>query len=468
MPGKIIAAAAAVLYLTWGGSALAQDEVAQPKQPPAEQAKRERPEESIASLEQKAAAARQEENWIRLYGAALQLHKRLPYVPEYMLEIIRAAAALDRRQTAYRFMLQMQQQGLSYDLNEMPETMGMQDAEAYQYINKLMGEAGQPAGEGRLVLSLPGSPHDLGDVVWDESRQRFLVGTRREGSLLAVAENGEAEELLRSNEENGMWSLDGLAIHPGSNTLWIASSASPAFAGFTTADARRGGLFEFRLDTLEFANRYNLPADGLQHSLGSVAVTDEGHVYVIDRMAPVIFHKRPDGDRLERYVSLPGYVALTDLSVTPDNSRLFVADAVKGLMVIDPIAERLAPLAGPENLNQYGIYGVDYAGDSLVITQSGVQPQRLMRLKLDAAGAAIEDVKPMAVALEGFDTPGVGTIRGDSIFYFSNHGSPSGGQQMNLMATPLESGKAIEAPDMRLFKETIEKRLENEQAEQQQ
>lgn len=465
MPIKTIIAATAVMCLIWAGDTFSQDQVDEPRQPPAQPRKA---EESIASLEQRAAAARQEENWSRLYGTAVQLNKRLPFAPEYMLEIIRAAAALDRRQTAYHFMLKMQQQGLSYDLDEMPETAGMRDAEAYDYIKNLMIEAGQPAGEGRLVMSLPGNPRDLGDIAWDETRERFLVGTRHEGRLLAVTDQGETEELLRAGEENGLWSLDGLAVDAERNTLWIASTASPAFAGYSAADARRGGLFEFRLDTLELAGRYNLPADGLPHSLGSIALTDEGHVYVIDRRVPVIYLKRPDGDRLERFVGLPGYVALTDISATPDNSRLFVADAVMGLVVIDPIAGRLAPLGGPENLNQYGIYGVDYTGDSLVITQSGIEPQRLMKLKLDAAGAAVADVTPMAVALEGFDTPGVGTLRGDSIYYFANHGAPSGGDTLNLMATPLEAGESIEAPDMRLFQKALKERLEKEQGEQQQ
>lgn len=467
MRTQLITAAVAVTSLMWAGSCFAQ-EPSGGTQAPAAEAPAPQAEESIASLEQKAAAARQEESWTRLYRYSSQLHKRLPYVPDYMLEIIRAAAALNQRQTAYHYMLKMQQEGLSYDLDAMPETAGMRDAEAYQYINKLMREAGQPAGEGRLVFSVPGSPRDLGDIAWDDSRQRFLVGTRREGKLLAVAENGETEELLRSNEENGMWSLDGLAVDAANNTLWIASSASPAFAGFSAADARRGGLFQFELDSLELVNRYNLAVDGLPHSLGSVAATAEGDVYVIDRAVPVIYRKSAKGTRLEHFVGLPGFMALTDASVTPDNSRLFVADAVKGIVVIDPIAGRLAPLGGPETLNQYGIYGVDYFDGGLAITQSGISPQRLMRLTLAADGLTVQEVTPMAVALEGFDTPGVGTLRGEELFYFANHGTADNPNEMRLMSTPLKSDVKVEPPDMRLFQKALEERLKHEKEAQQQ
>ena len=67
--------------------------------------------QEIAALEQDMVRARSEEKWVELYRDALKLHRQRPYTPDYYMEIIRASAALDRRRTAYHFMLQMQQQG---------------------------------------------------------------------------------------------------------------------------------------------------------------------------------------------------------------------------------------------------------------------------------------------------------------------------------------------------------------------
>ena len=468
MRTQLITVAFAFSSAMWPGLTMAQEPAGEPEQAKPETAKSQPATESIGALEQKAAAARQEEDWMRLYRYSMDLHERRPFNPDYMLNIIRATAAMDRPRTAYHFMLQMQQQGLSYDIDAIPQTAGIRDTEAYEYLNKLMREAGQPAGSGRKVLSVPGSPYDLGDIAWDDTRKRFLVGTRREGELLAVAEGGEVDVLLRSDNENGMWSLDGLAVDEANNALWIASSASPVFADYTPADARRGGLFRFALDSLELVNRYNLPVDGLPHSLGSVAVTANGDVYVIDRAVPVIYRKSAEGERLEHFVALPDHVALTDITATPDSSRLFVSDAVVGVAVIDPNAGQLVPLGGPENLNQFGIYGIDYTEKSLVVTQSGISPQRLMRLTLDEGGTKVTETTPLAVALEGFDTPGVGTIRGEDIFYFANHGAPQGGSEKLLMATPLDSGETIESPDMRVFQEALRERLEREKEAQEQ
>lgn len=421
------------------------------------------PTESVAELEQKARQAYQDKNWVRMYSYNMNLHKQRPFVPEYMLNIVLAAASLDRPQTAYHYMLKMQQQGLNYDFSQYPETESIRDTEAFEYITELSVKAGLPSGEGARFLNLDVTTRDLGDVVWDETRGRFLVGTRSEGKLLAVSDNGKSEVLLVADEENGLWSIDGLEADAKNNRLWIASSAGPAFSNFSPVDANRGALFEFDLESLELLNRYNLPPDALPHELGGIAVTDAGDVYVIDRATPIIFRKTVDGDRLEAFAGSPQLVALTDIAVTPDNSRVFVADAVMGILLIDPVARRSMMLAGPDTLNLSGIYGIEYVDTNLIITQSGLSPQRIVRLQLNPNGAAVDGVTPMASSLDGFDTPGVGTLRGESLYYFANHGTPKADQDLLMMASPLTAGNEVKPPDMDQFGEAIRNKLEQQQ-----
>ena len=128
-----------------------------------------KPQESIASLEQKAAEAKQEERWVAWYSASMKLHKRRPDAPEYVVDIVRAAAMADQQRTAYNYMLELQKQGLSYDFNAFPETEGIRGTQAYDYINDLMIEAGKPTGVGEVVFEMDLAPINLGDVAWDDS-----------------------------------------------------------------------------------------------------------------------------------------------------------------------------------------------------------------------------------------------------------------------------------------------------------
>ena len=426
------------------------------------------PRESVASLEQQAAKAQQEERWVAWYSASMKLHKLRPDAPEYLVDIVRAAAMADQRRTAYNYMVELQKQGLSYDFNRFPETESIRGTQAYDYVNDLMIEAGKPSGVGQMMFEMDLAPISLGDVAWDESREKFLVGTRDEGKVLAVNDKGKFETVLQANGENGLWSIDGLAVDTANNTLWVSSTASPAFNNFSPADANKGALYSFELDSLKLKARYGLPADGLQHSLGSIAVTEKGDVYVVDRAVPIVFRKPDAGSLLEPFGGSPELVALTDIAVTPDNSRIFVTDAVMGILLIDPVAKRMAKLGADENLNTYGIYGIEYVDRELVVTQSGISPQRIIRLTLDQFGSAVEAVAPMATALEAFDTPGVGTIRGDSLYYFANHGSLSDSEKLRLMSTPLDSGVEVKPPDRALFERAMKQKAQEQQQQQQQ
>jgi hypothetical protein len=426
-------------------------------QTPADTAQ-ESPPPTIISLEQQSREAFAEGDALRAYEVNMTLHQRLPYIGEYMANVVRAAALDDRKTEAYEMMLKMQRQGLSYDFNQTDDTLKIRKTEIYMYVNDLMVEAGKPAGEGELAFKLAGLPADYQAIAWDASRERFLVGTAEKGLVLAIAEDGSSEVLLQANNENGLWSINGLAADTANNRLWISSAASPKFAGFIPTDKNHGALFEFNLETLERVGQYFVPIDALPHELGSLAVTDDGHVYVVDRATPIVYRKAPDGKRLEAFVGAKELVSFSDLAVTPDNSRLFVADRYKGVFVVDPIAEQAAMLGGQDNLNLGGIEGIEYSAGQLIIVQGSMQPQRLMRLKLAPSGSAVETVAPMAVALAEYDRPGVGVIRGDTLFYFANTGAGSDAEGALVMSTPLESGKAIVPPDIRKFQQSFKDR----------
>ena len=403
------------------------------------------PKEDVASLEQKSREAFEAEKWVSFYSANMKLHQLLPYETGYVVNIVKACALLDRKSTAYHYMLQLQQQGVSYDFNADDETQGIRDTEAYQHINNLLKDAGNTAGEGDVVFEIPGNASDYRALAWDESRGRFLVGTVREGTLLALSTSGESEVLLKASEENGLWSITGLSVDTENNRLWIASTASPSFINFTVTDKGHGALFELDLKTLEIVGRYNVPVDGLEHELGSLAVSQDGHVYVIDRATPIIYTKLPESDRLEAFFANPAAGEFDDIAVTPDNSRVFVSDVEKGILVIDPNARQARMLSGPEAMNLGGIESVSYLDHHLYIIQGRFSPQRIIRLELDPSGGVAQSVSPMAIALEGFNRPGVGAIQGDGLYYFANTGSGDESGAI-LMSTPLAAGAAAVQP----------------------
>lgn len=417
-----------------------------------------RPPEDVNTLLAKSEQAYADKNWVLLYANNMKLLKLRPYSPEAMLNIVRAAAQLGRRSTALHYMLKMQQQGLSYDFNTVEETVPLRGTEAYDHINGLLVEAGQPSGDGSRAFTLAGDPTDFSDIAWDESRGKFLLATRKEGRVIAVAPDGTADELLRANEFNGFWSINGITVDAGNNRLWMTTSATPAFDGLSPTDLNRGALLEYELDSLRPVAWHNVPVDGLVHELGHLAMAENGDIYMVDWATPIIYRKKAASKKLEAFAGSTKLVQLTDIAVAPDSSRLFVADAELGVLLIDPKTRRSAMLAGDENLNLGGVYGLEFVGGNLLVMQSGISPQRLLRLEIDAGGTSVTNVSPMAINLPGFDVPGASVIRDEKVFYLANQGSMSGAGTLEVMETPLDAGSNIKPPDMRQFEKALRAR----------
>jgi sugar lactone lactonase YvrE len=416
------------------------------------------PPQDPGQLEAESRQAYEDGNYLRFYIANMKLHNRFPYVPQYMYNIVRACALLEKNNTAYHYMLKMQQQGLSYDFNATEDTLNIRKTQAYDYINNLMIEAGEPQGDGTVAMTLPGNPADYRAMAWDDSRDRLLVGTVSKGQVLAVGADGSTEVLIQADPENGLWSVNGLAVDPERKRLWISSAATPEFAAYTEADGNRNALFEFDLETLKPLVRYDLPPDGFYHVLGGVAVSGDGHVYVVDTVVPVIYRKTPQQASLQPFVASQELVAFTDVAVTPDNGRLFASDPVMGIFTVDLAAESAAMLSGPETLNLGGIQTVDYRDGSLFIVQAGIQPERLVRLSLDPNGLGVTDVVPMAVALEAFDRPGAGTVVEKDFLYFANLGAGDTDGGALVMRTRLDAGNALKKLDIQDLQEALQPR----------
>lgn len=406
----------------------------------------------IAELEQRSQDAIAGGKWASAYVANLKLNRLRPGERQYLVDAVRACGMLDRKTAAYHLMLQMQQQGMAYDFNQVAETEQIRSTEAYEYINNLLIEALNPAGVGLPVFTLQGDPAHFDSLAWDNSREKFLVGTVEKGEILAVTDTGESDVLIKAADSGGSRSINGLAVDAKRKRLWVSSSVNEsgeASGGSTSS------LVEFDLESLEALASFNLPADTAPRELGSVAIAEDGTVYVIDRKSPVIYRKSPSTDRLEAFFSSPELRALVDIAVAPDNSRVFVADAYKGVLVIDPVAEQASFLSGPDTLNLGGARGIEYQGGQLFLVQGGFSPPRVVRLELDSvSGALVETVSPMAIGLEQFNQPGVGTIRGGDLFYFANSGQ-AGAEGAIVMSTPLDAGNEVAPPDMSKFEDAI-------------
>ena len=412
--------------------------------------------ESVPALLVKANAAYTVKDLLTFRQALESLHKLRPYNSEYMYQLVIAHALLDEKSEAYNLMLRMQQQGLAYDFLESENTLNIRGTEVFDYVNDLMKMAKEPVGESETIFVLPETVVMPEAISWDESRQKFLVGTVAEGQVLAVGKDGQIDELLKADNENGMWSIFDILVDPSRNRLWVTSASMPVFKRYEPADKGRSALFEFNLETLELINKYPVPVDGQPHLLGTMTLSPNGDIYIADRILPIVYSKPAGEQKLKPVIALRELISMRGIAMQPDGRIMYVADREMGIMVVDVASGRAGFLKGPETLNVGGIDGLYLKDNRLYVIQNGIKPQRVMRLQLDATGTKVEEVRPMAIAQPQFDLPSFGTIEGENLYYFSSSqraGKTGSQKPVSVLRTPLDSSEDLVQPEMQHYLE---------------
>jgi len=410
--------------------------------------------DNVPTLLVKANEAYAVKDYLTFRRALERLIEMRPYNSEYMYQLVIAHALLDEKSQAYEMMLGMQQQGLAYDFSIADSTTNIRNTEVFDYINDLMKIAAEPMGHSEPVFTLPDSVVMPETMAWDESRQKFLVGTVAEGSILAVGKDGQVNELLKANPENRMWAVFDILVDQARKRLWISSASMPGFLRFDPVDNGRSALFEFDLETLELINRYPVPVDGLHHNLGNMVLSPKGDIFLVDRALPIIYKKAAGEQKLKAVLASRDMVSMRGIAMQPDGRIMYVADREMGIMVIDIESGRSGMLAVPETLNLGGIDGLYMWNNHLIVIQNGIKPQRVMRLQLDSSGTKVTAVRPLAVAQTDFIYPSFGTLLGEDLYYFANNQWPGNAGQkkaVTVLRTSLDSNEDLVQPDMRHF-----------------
>ncbi len=412
--------------------------------------------EDVAGLEEMAGGALEEGNNLRFLQANILLRQKQPQNPDHIVGMAIAYALLEKKNSAYEYIYKLQKMGLSYDFDNVEQMEFLRDTEVYDYLNDLLKRQGQPMGKAETAFTLGEDVVQPVAMSWDSSRDRFLVGTAVDGLILAVDENGNSEEILRATAQNGLWSITGLKVDAARNRLWVSTAALPIFSNFTPTEFGQSAVAEFELDSLDLVERYLAPIDGMRHEFGPIEVTGSGDVYVADRLGPMVFRKATDESALIRFSTHPDMTGFRDMTLGPGGFFLYLTDREKGIIIIDPQEQKAAMLDVPENLNLWGLEGLFSWGESLVVVQSGTNPQRILRLELNAEFGGVTEVQPLAVAQKEFDWPSFGAVKDDELFFFANSNIidlKAAARPVLVMRTEIDPEDQIVAADLQKFKE---------------
>lgn len=402
---------------------LAGTAIAQPASPPFDPAKL--TQEQIAHVEAPDALMRlavlykQSTDYQRLSWTLERLIGLRPNVGELRLTLATTYAMLGKKSEAYDALLKLQRAGYGYDLSDNPNFSKVADTKVWGYIVDNLKKNLDPFGEGKVAFTLPGGDTLFDSIAWDAKRQRFLVGSVRDGSIRSVDKNGRTIDFIKAGADNGLWSIYALAVDADNDVLYVASTSSVYFKGFDQADYGKAGVFEFSLADGKLLEKYVLTPDSQPRTLSSIAVGKGGKVFAADGLRNIIY--RVDGGALKPLLENPKLTSLRGMAVSGDGRLLYFADYAMGVFGIDLAAGRAFDLQyDPEKLALGGIDGLSWYDNHLITIQSGMSPKRVIRLSLSADGHAVIDSMPLDAGHPQFEMPTYGTVAGDSLYFIAN------------------------------------------------
>lgn len=349
-----------------------------------------------------------------------QLSRLFPMDGDIRLALAAAYSNLDEKSKAYDVLLRMQGQGFGYNLTNDERFKKVSDTEVWDYVLANLRANLKPFGEGKMAFALPKGEYLFESMGWDPKREKFLLGSVREGKVYLADKQGKIEPFIAPDDSNGLWSVYALAVDAKRDLLYVASTASEYFKGFKAEDVGKAGLFKFQLSSGKFLDKVLLPTSASgNNTLSSLAVGNNGQVFATDGIRSVIY--RLDGKTLKPLMQNPDLNSLRGMTVSGDGKTLYFADYRRGIFGIDlatskafDVRYELSQLVLP------GIEGLLWYDNTLVAIEPGMSPKRVIRLHLSADGRNVERVMPLDAGNPAFPFPTTGAVVGDELYFLAD------------------------------------------------
>jgi sugar lactone lactonase YvrE len=268
---------------------------------------------------------------------------------------------------------------------------------------------------GSTVFTIPEADLLPENVAHDPRTGAYYVGSTRKGKILRVL-GGEVSE-FKPPRSDGLWMVVGMKVDTTGNSLWVCSTEGENLVGLVPRAGRSAGLFRFDLESGRLLDRWLLDGPDETHFLNDVVVDSEGVAYVTHMFEdPAIWIARPGG-ALERFVELPARSFPNGITLSTDESALYVATA-RGIVRVDRRDRSIALLDSPTPEQTRGVDGLYATADALI----GVRPEpgAVLRYELEAGGRAIRAITPLLEGHPAFRGPTTGVLVGRELHVVAN------------------------------------------------
>ena len=260
-----------------------------------------------------------------------------------------------------------------------------------------------------ITLSDPGLLAE--DIDYDPSARAFLVTSVLQHKIVRATLEGKVTDFATSPDR---WPMLAVKIDVPHGRVW---AAEVALDGFTTApkDAwGRSAVLCFDLKSGKLLQRIEGPAHS---ALGDMVLDKDGEPIVSDGQGGRLYRV---ANGALRPIDTTEFISPQTPVLAPSGDAILVPDYMRGIARLDLLTSKVSWFDG-SSAALIGVDGLYLHGRSLILTQNGTSPQRILLLELDPSLTSIISSKVIEQGTPTTD-PTHGVFVGDDFFYIANSG----------------------------------------------
>lgn len=340
-----------------------------------------------------------------------------PGNPTLMLRFASASARAGRIDDAINILNDYAAMGMLTGVEEK-DFPGLANDPRLPALRARLVENAKPVGSAAVVATIDEPDALIEGVAFDGTTGRIFASSVNQRRIYAIKRGRTS--IFVGAQPSGLLGAFGLAIDKTTGTLWAASSALVEATSVTPAERGRAGIFAFDLATGRSKTVALIPTDKKDHVVGDIAVASNGDVYATDGQEGKIY-RLPRGARdLEEFLAGGEFHSPQGMALSESDRQLAVADYSNGVHIVDLTTKAHALLLAPPQTTLLGIDGLLRYGRDLLAIQNGIEPQRLIRIRMNKAWTAVEGVDVLAANLPLMKEPSLAAFAGDKLLVVGN------------------------------------------------
>ncbi len=299
---------------------------------------------------------------------------------------------------------------------------GIRKTPSWSQYQEHLAAMRKPAISSSVAFTLPEKGLLASSVAQDEARGDCYIGSLRERKILKRTKAGVVSDF--ATEKDGLMGVSSLLVDTAHNQLFAGTAAVPFMQNYRKEDDGKAGILVFDLSTGKLIRSAFIAEPGEHHVPAQLAEDKDGNLFVLDTSSSEIRKLRRLSTELELFLSSVVFQAPRGLALSADERTLYVLDLATGIWAVDVLSiDRVLVEASPE-VWMGGLLGLARIADGFVSLETGVQPNRVVKIRLVEKGDAKSEKITAMETLENnhpaYESPMPGTPTAGDLLYVAN------------------------------------------------